>query len=398
MSTEEKSSVSSKEAVTDEPSLNPSSSKEEPSLSKVESVLKEKTNNESDSPPSLTQPQEPLNNNNKESNTQMDTPCVIAANKEVDAINSSQAQEAHSSNGSTSASSSPSSLVIIEESPNSNDSTSFSSCSSSAYSSLNSKSPRSVSPSLINEKKNNANKANDAENSKMKTSTQHDKVNESKNDKHSEEEDISSSAISSASSSSSSSSSSPSSSKRFKSEHSDQPMDSAEIATNDEHAPTETTKSLPDNETNNTNEAQLNDVESSPSSDSSISIVQEIDQPNSQLIETTAAAAIAAAVEAKANEDKYEAMQPRLKKFLKIYQQSSRNSLSGPSKSDDINLSSSDGVSSSLHSISKTSENSIEIGSNENDNLAIIANVAAAAATASTNDLRIINRMSSEER
>lgn len=29
--------------------------------------------------------------------------------------------------------------------------------------------------------------------------------------------------------------------------------------------------------------------------------------------------------------DKYEAMQPRLKKFLKIYQQSSKNSLDGPS-------------------------------------------------------------------
>ncbi|CAF0875397.1 unnamed protein product [Brachionus calyciflorus] len=58
--------------------------------------------------------------------------------------------------------------------------------------------------------------------------------------------------------------------------------------------------------------------------------------------------------------DKYETMQPRLKKFLKIYQLSSRNSLSGPNQSD--------------------IEMSLSNKSLETNSLNIIANVAAAAA------------------
>ena len=80
--------------------------------------------------------------NNSNSSRESDTSSI------KDSLSSSSLPQdiASSSNGCSSASPSPSSLVIIEESPNSNDSTSYSSCSSSAYSSLNSKSPRSVSP------------------------------------------------------------------------------------------------------------------------------------------------------------------------------------------------------------------------------------------------------------
>ena len=49
--------------------------------------------------------------------------------------------------------------------------------------------------------------------------------------------------------------------------------------------------------------------------------------PPSQLIEKPVVVAPVAY-------DKYEAMQPRLKKFLKIYQQSSKNNLGGPTEND----------------------------------------------------------------
>lgn len=94
--------------------------------------------------------------------------------------------------------------------------------------------------------------------------------------------------------------------------------------------------------------------------------------------------------------DKYEAMQPRLKKFLKIYQLSSRNSLNGPTQNDIENSLNSNTVSVPNQEIEQSVENiqqkqqqqqtesneSNRFNENEHNNLSIIANVAAAAAAA----------------
>jgi hypothetical protein len=72
--------------------------------------------------------------------------------------------------------------------------------------------------------------------------------------------------------------------------------------------------------------------------------------------------------------DRYESMQPRLKKFLKIYQLSSRNSLNGPSQND---------LDQSLNSTTPTPTTTASQSNNNNNNsLDIIANVAVEAAEA----------------
>jgi hypothetical protein len=61
--------------------------------------------------------------------------------------------------------------------------------------------------------------------------------------------------------------------------------------------------------------------------------------------------------------DKYEAMQPRLKKFLKIYQQSSKQSLGGPVVNDIENLQQPDKAASNHAEESSESKAAIELSS-----------------------------------
>ena len=72
-------------------------------------------------------------------------------------------------------------------------------------------------------------------------------------------------------------------------------------------------------------EQQQHPTESSQAVDNK----DELPPPPPQPVERPVAVAATAAAY-----DKYEAMQPRLKKFLKIYQQSSKNNLGGPTEND----------------------------------------------------------------
>ena len=66
--------------------------------------------------------------------------------------------------------------------------------------------------------------------------------------------------------------------------------------------------------------------------------------------------------------DKYEAMQPRLKKFLKIYQLSSKNSLDGPVQNDIENLNSAQKSPENLSENTNSSEKSAStVSSSEED-------------------------------
>jgi hypothetical protein len=96
------------------------------------------------------------------------------------------------------------------------------------------------------------------------------------------------------------------------------------------------------------------------------------------------------------NTDRYEAMQPRLKKFLTLYQKSAQNSLNGPTQHDIIDSSLNNTISNNKDSELNTSllqkvaicdntpkENEHTINKNDfNESLSIIANVAAAASAA----------------
>lgn len=339
-------------------------------------------------------------------------------------------QETHSSPSNTcsSASASPSSLVIIEESPNSNDSTSYSSCSSSAYSSLNSKSPRSVSPSLSTEKKqqtstvsvsnnncNNKSSSNETVANQKKIAAKSDedeeenvgeKSNHDSNKSTNEDDEFSSA------------SSSCSSAKRFKTEAMPTLSDEQSPTQNHEDPKSDTSLEKNINETEPSKPA-LSPVAVTAAAAAAVVEAESIHDASSCTPPNTssdaapdAALASLAQVEGVAQvqpadilktKEKYEAMQPRLKKFLKIYQQSSRTSLSGPSKSDDLNLSE-PALSLAAPPQASNGLSGGHLNDQENDNLAIIANVAAAASAAQTNtdaanvDMRLLHRISSEER